>query len=333
MNTDTSIRQCSRSSKIALLLLVCASRLSNAWVQQRQPAIHRFSHGTLLATNNDNNDNSSSDNRNPLSRLLSPYDSKIPPELRQQIYAAEANTPAAQQRGVRIAGYALIAFTGIVLAFFNAFVTELRNAPLPEQAPINADPLTVAGFAWVANNPITSFLFMNKLGGGICLILGAVAGLLAEAELDTKRINSEKIFEEMQRRRQLKTKNKEATAVKKKKGRSGKEKKRMDALSELMQVQEPVAPTVENQIQATPITTPDVQSSNEEGKGLLGKLKGFYDQADSMAASQALLLNKDLEDRGLIEKITDETGLKVVGRQEAAKRQEASDKKQSANGE
>ena len=44
-----------------------------------------------------------------------------------------------------------------------------------------------------------------------------------------------------------------------------------------------------------------------------------------MAASQALLLNKELEDRGLVEKITDETGLKVIGREEAAK---LADKKQ-----
>jgi len=38
-----------------------------------------------------------------------------------------------------------------------------------------------------------------------------------------------------------------------------------------------------------------------------------------MAASQALLLNKKLEDTGVIEKITDETGLKVIGKEEAAK--------------
>ena len=41
-----------------------------------------------------------------------------------------------------------------------------------------------------------------------------------------------------------------------------------------------------------------------------------------MAASQALLLNKELEDRGVIDKITDETGLKVVGKEAAAKLKE-----------
>ena len=59
----------------------------------------------------------------------------------------------------------------------------------------------------------------------------------------------------------------------------------------------------------------------EEG-GIVGKIKGFYERADSMAASQALLLNKELEDRGVVEKITDESGLKIIGREAAAKLEE-----------
>ena len=47
---------------------------------------------------------------------------------------------------------------------------------------------------------------------------------------------------------------------------------------------------------------------------LLDKAKSFYKEADELASQNALLLNKDLEDRGMLEKITDETGLKVVGR-------------------
>ena len=43
--------------------------------------------------------------------------------------------------------------------------------------------------------------------------------------------------------------------------------------------------------------------------GFMGKMKDFYEKADSMAASNALLLNKELEDRGVVEKRTDETGL------------------------
>ena len=45
-----------------------------------------------------------------------------------------------------------------------------------------------------------------------------------------------------------------------------------------------------------------------------------------MAASQALLLNKELEDRGIIEKITDVPGLRVVGKR-ARKEEEEKKKK------
>jgi hypothetical protein len=41
-----------------------------------------------------------------------------------------------------------------------------------------------------------------------------------------------------------------------------------------------------------------------------------------MAAAQALLLNKELEDKGVLEKITDETGLRVIGKEAAAKLQQ-----------
>jgi len=43
-----------------------------------------------------------------------------------------------------------------------------------------------------------------------------------------------------------------------------------------------------------------------------------------MAASQALLLNKELEDRGVIDKITDESGLKVIGKEAAAEASKSS---------
>jgi hypothetical protein len=57
----------------------------------------------------------------------------------------------------------------------------------------------------------------------------------------------------------------------------------------------------------------DVDNNKDDG-GIVGAISRFYKQADNMAASQALLLNKELEDRGIIEKITDETGLRVVGK-------------------
>jgi hypothetical protein len=70
-------------------------------------------------------------------------------------------------------------------------------------------------------------------------------------------------------------------------------------------------------------------SASQESKkkdGLLGTIQNFYERADSMAATQALLLNEKLEDEGLIEKITDESGLKVIGRDAAQKLQKKVDK-------
>lgn len=251
--------------------------------------------------------------KNPLFFLFNPYDSKIPEEIKDEIYRAEANTQAAKDRGQRVALYAVIAFTGVLLAFFNAFISELRAGPTPDGLPVD---LEQAGFAWVQSNFLFKFLFMNKIGGGICLLGGAGAGLLAEAELDTKRINAEKIYEELERRRASKVKkSKTAEPVKrKKKRRSNKESKRIQALAEVV-VEEKAASEPEE-----PAETGEAAPAEGPAKeGLVGQLRSFYEKADNVAASQALLLNKELEDRGIVEKITDETGLKVVGKEEAAK--------------
>ena len=66
----------------------------------------------------------------------------------------------------------------------------------------------------------------------------------------------------------------------------------------------------------------DEGGEKDAAPGFMGKMKDFYEKADSMAASNALLLNKELEDRGVVEKITDETGLKVIGKDAASKLQE-----------
>ena len=255
----------------------------------------------------------------PLDFVLNPYDSKIPKELEQEIYAAEANTQAAQDRNSRVALYAIIAFTGILGAFFNVFLSELR-AP-QEGVTEMVISLDEAGFGWVEqSNFLVRFLFLNKIGGGLLLLSGAAAGLLAEAEYDTRRLNAEKIFEEMKRRRADKEqggKNKR-TKGRKKKRRSGKESKRLGALAEIVEEESP-----EPEPLAAVEVSKEEESPKVEGKekdeGIFGKIKGFYDRADSMAASQALLLNKKLEDEGLIDKITDESGLKVIGKEEAAK--------------
>ena len=86
---------------------------------------------------------------------------------------------------------------------------------------------------------------------------------------------------------------------------------------------EPEQVAVQQNVEEENVDTSEViEESKAKGDGsddgIFGKIKGFYEKADSMAASQALLLNKELEDRGVIEKITDETGLKVVGKEKAA---------------
>ena len=96
---------------------------------------------------------------------------------------------------------------------------------------------------------------------------------------------------------------------------TGKQKKRLSALEELMVEEEVV---VSNEEVAEAGTTKGDSVVEEEESNILGKIQGFYEKADAMAASQALLLNKELEDMGVVEKITDESGLKVIGKEAAA---------------
>jgi hypothetical protein len=255
--------------------------------------------------------------------IFNPYESKIPKEIEKEIYEIEGNTPAAKERTQRIIKYGAIAFFGVLLAFFNAFLTELRSGPTPDGNPVD---LASTSFGWVMSNPVTSFLFLNKIGGGICLLGGAGSGLLAEAEFDGRRQNAEKLYVELERRRSngndKKVKRSPAEkAAKKKKRRSGKETKRMEALSELITPDAEEIAAVVDTSEKEPVKEPVQKEEKKEG-GLFGKIKGFYAEADNMAASQAILLNKELEDRGVVEKITDETGMKVVGREAASKLEE-----------
>lgn len=149
-------------------------------------------------------------------------------------------------------------------------------------------------------------------------------------QIRSKKENAEKIWQEIQRRQSQK----DNKATKKKKKRSkltqstskkdmtGKQKKRLSALEELMidddNDDEPAV--VESAKQTTEDAAEEsTTNSSDEGGGIFGKIQGFYEKADNMAASQALLLNKELEDRGVIDKITDETGLKVIGKEAASK--------------
>ena len=306
-------KRCSRTSAGCLVFLVATvalmSNQADAWITpSRQTALPRSSATKLY--------------EGPLDFLKDPYKSKIPEELKDEIFKAEANTAAAKDRGQRVAFLAAIAFTGILCAFFNGFLSELR-ADIADQPSVD---LADTPFAWVQGNFLTSFLFLNKIGGGICLLGGGGAGLLAEAELDSKRLNAEKIYEELEKRREGKTKKAaKANPSRKAKRRGGKETKRLAALSEVIRPN-PVEMTSEKAAvesvakeEAVEETVPKEAEKKEKGKGLFGSMKGFYEQADSMAASQALLLNKNLEDSGVLEKITDESGLKVIGKEDAAK--------------
>jgi len=150
----------------------------------------------------------------------------------------------------------------------------------------------------------------------------------------------------MQRRRSLKENRSTTssasgtTSSKKKKRRSkemtGKQKKRISALTELMTMEKEATKSNENvNVEMTSkaeddgdsneeksnantntkTDTTELETNNSLGGGIFDSIKNFYEKADSMAASQALLLNKELEDRGIVDKITDETGLKVIGKE------------------
>jgi hypothetical protein len=275
------------------------------------------------------------------------YSSEIPDNIRDKIYDIESKTPAANGRSIRITTYTIIAIVTIGLAFFNAFISDLKTSIDPELPSISD-----AGFTWVIENPITSFLFTNKVGGILLLATGGISGLLAESEMDSRRINSEKIYLELKRRKDMKDKGKgstttaAATATKQRSKKSkSKETKRIIALAEVLDSPPTTTTTIvgddeknqfvpktkaaSSEVSLTKIgdnidksipsideeinmTTTDGSSGNNSDS-LLDKVKSFYQRADQMAASQALLLNKELEDRGLLEKITDDSGLRVIG--------------------
>ena len=214
----------------------------------------------------------------------------------------------------------------VTTGFFNAFLTDLRFG---DGSP--STDLHYYGFGLVQENFLLTFLFMTKPGGLLGLLGAGASGTLAEVEIRSQNENAKKIWTEMQRRKDRKEnpttssrKNKRARklAPSSRRDMTGKQRKRLSALEELMVEEdetpatEPTAPPADESDNAPEKT--EAGADTAEG-GVFGKIKGFYKQADSMAASQALLLNKELEDRGIVDKITDESGLKVVGKEAAAK--------------
>jgi hypothetical protein len=243
----------------------------------------------------------------------------IPKEAEKEIYEAEGNTVAARERTQRIGLYGAVAVVGILSAFFNAFITELATSSSSGEASASSADLHEL-FPWAFANPVVAFLLTTKLGGGFMLVCGAVSALLIEAEFSARRDNAQKIYAELIRRRERAAAAKErGTKQAKNKGLSGKEAKRLAALAEVVETADYQPPPVS----PPPIGSADVNETGASSGGdvlssLLNPIQEFYQKADRMAASQALLLNKELEDRGILEKITDEeTGLKIVGRKTA----------------
>lgn len=267
--------------------------------------------------------NQEQDEKNIFSTMFSTVD--IPEEYRDEIFKAEANTPAAKDREGRVLLYGISALFGIAISFFNAFLTTLRG----DAAPNDLSILTESGFGWVDGNPLFAFLFLTKIGGGIALVVAGLTGTLLELEQRTKNETAEKIYKELQRRKATsssatkKTKKKKTLETGSNNKKKVKNQKRLGALAEV------IADDIDNSSSLEePLNTGEEQDKipDEKDGGFMGKMKDFYKRADSMAASQALLLNKELEDKGIVENITDETGLRVIGKDAASKlKKEAND--------
>ena len=162
----------------------------------------------------------------------------------------------------------------------------------------NGVDLSTQGYGWT-----TSIPFLSTSWGGFFDVLAAgMLGTFVELENRTKEDVAEQIWEEFEKRKLDAEKPKKKAKASKKKRKFTKSQKQFAAISEVA-IEEPKIPEV---------AQPTEEPKKEEG--VWNKVKNFYDQADQMAASQALLLNKALEEKGVVDKITDETGLNVIGK-------------------
>lgn len=132
-------------------------------------SITRTSTIRLSSQDNDNEQKSSID------VMMGKVD--IPEEYREEIFRAEANTPAARDRNTRIAIFGIIALIGIGISSFNAFLSNMRDG-------VDLTPINDLGFGWVSSNPLTSFLFLNKIGGGLALLSAGLGGTMVELEVN-----------------------------------------------------------------------------------------------------------------------------------------------------
>jgi len=231
-------------------------------------------------------------------------ESKIPKDLRDEIYRAEANTEAAKGRNGRVITYSLLALVFLLFGTANVAFSTIKQAGEVD--------LSAEGYGWVDYVPLLS----STWGGYMDIVAAGLFGTMVELENRTREEVAEKIWEELQRRKNLEEISTRKTS---KRERASKKEKRLAAFAEVM-----LEPTTEKSSNTDMETEAHLASATEKTllpvtddqktKGILEKLKDFYKQADQMAASQALILNKKLEDQGILEKITDDTGLKVIGK-------------------
>jgi len=233
-------------------------------------------------------------------------DSQIPEEYREKIYEIERKTPAAQGRQGRIITYSLLGVIFILFATSNVFFGKIfESDPTPEMEET----------LWYQ---LSSFipLLSTKFGGYADGIFATICVYLIDQENAREFDTREKIWLEIKKRqesgeRPISQKAKSPAPT------SGKKAKRMKALAEVM-AEEEQKPIIE-EADETKSETPAEEVALPDNSGLLGKVIDFYKKADDMAAAQALIMNKKLEEAGVVEKITDESGLRVIGREEAKK--------------
>lgn len=300
------------------------SLVGSTSVRTQSKISHRSSLLQLQSTKDDQEEKGFMD-------VMQPWKVDIPEEVREEIFKAEANTPAAKDRNTRVALYAVLTLLGIALSSCNVFLSNVRADAGAAYNDLSS--IEELGFGWVGSNPLTSFFLLNKIGGGIALLTAGFGGTMVELEQRTKNETAEKIWKELERRNESAStpKKKQKNTTKRKKNKKQKNKKRLDAFAELIVEDDTASKSKSEQVEAvTEVQTnagADAGVKTKEGEGLMGKMKDFYNKADQMAASQALLLNKELEDRGVVEKITDETGLNVIGKEAAAALKEKKEEK------
>jgi hypothetical protein len=108
----------------------------------------------------------------------------IPEEFRDEIFKAEANTPAARDRTTRIILYAIMALLGVSLSSMNVFLSSVRENAGASFSDLSS--IEDLGFGWVGSNPLTSFFLLNKIGGGMALIAAGFGGTMVELEVSWK---------------------------------------------------------------------------------------------------------------------------------------------------